>query len=101
MTEEYTVALDPADGTVLTAAEVSVRYRHRAHGSRVWLKSETKRRDVEVGSRPGEGTNVLDNRITRSEFLASAGSEGRSILDQSAMRGSRMSLGDTLSTCIA
>ena len=99
--EEYAVTLDPTDGTVLTASEFSVRYPHLAHGSRVGLQSETERRGVDVGSGVEERTNVLDTRMTRSEFLAFAGSEGRSILDQSTLRGSTMSVRDALSACIA
>ena len=99
--EEYAVTLDPTDGTGLPESEFSVRYPHLAHGSRVGLQSETGRREADVGSGVEERTNVLDTRMTRSEFLAFAGSEGRSILYQSTWRGSTMSVRDALSACIA
>ena len=99
--EEYAVTLDPTDGTVLTASEFSVRYPHLAHGSRVGLQSETERRGADVGSGVEEWTDVLDTRMTRSEFLAFAGSEVRSILDQSTLRGSTRSVRDAFSACIA
>ena len=99
--EEYAVTLDATDGTVLTASEFSVRYTHLAHGSRAGLQSETERREADVGGGVEERTNVLDTRMTRSEFLAFAGSEGRSILDQSTLRGSTISVRDALSACIA
>ena len=99
--EEYAVTLDPTDGTVLTASQFSVRYPHLAHRSRVGLQSETKRRDADVCGRVEERTNVLDTRMTRSGFLDFAGSEGRSILEQSTLRGSTMSVRDALSACIA
>ena len=99
--EEYAVTLDPTDGTVLTASEFSVRYPHLAHGSRVVLQSKTERREADAGSWIEERTNVLDTRMTRSEFLAFAGSEDRSILGQTTLRGSTMSVRDALSACIA
>ena len=99
--EEYAVTLDPTDGTVLTASDFIVRYPHLAHGSRVGLQSETERPEADVGGRMQDRTNVLDTRMTRSEFLAFAGSEGRSILDQSTLRGSTMSARDALSASIA
>ena len=83
------------------ALEFTVRYPHLAHGSRVGLQSETERREADVGSGIEERTNVLDTRMTRSEFLALAWSEGRSILDQSILRGSTMSVRDAFSACIA
>ena len=85
---------------MLTASEFSVRYPHLANGSRVGLQSETDRREADVGCEVEERTNVLDTRMTRSEFLAFAGSEGRSILDQSTFRGPTMSVRDALSAWI-
>ena len=99
--EEYAVTLDPTDGTELTASDFSVRYPHLAHGSRVGLQSETERREANFGGGVQERTNVLDTGMTRSEFLTFAGSEGRSILDQSTLRGSTMSVRDALRACIA
>ena len=99
--EEYAVTLDPMDGTVLTASEFNVLYSHLAHGSRVGLQSETEQHETDVGGLLEERTTVLDTWMTQYEFLASAGSEGHSILDQSTLHGSTMSVHDALSACIA
>ena len=93
--------MDPTDGTVLTASEFGIRYPHLAHGFRVGLQSENERREADVSGRVEELTNVLDTRMTRSKFLDFAGSEGRSILDQSTLRGTTMSARDALSARIA
>ena len=65
------------------------------------MQSETERREADVGSGVEERMNALDTRMTLSEFLAFAGSEGRSILDQSTLSGSTLSVRGALSACIA
>ena len=79
--EEYGATLNPTDGIALTVSEFSVRYAHLALGSRVGLQSETERREADVAGRLEERTSIHDTRMNCSEFLAFAGSEGRSILD--------------------
>ena len=97
---EYEITLDLTIGTLLTASDFSVRYPLLGHRSQVGLQSESERREADVCGRVEERTNVLDTRMTGSEFLAFAGSEDRSILDQSTLRGSTMSVRDALSACI-
>ena len=87
--DEWAVTLDPADGEVLNAVEFNDRYNHLAYGSRTGLQSEAERRGADAGGRRADGresgrrndrTDVLGMQISRSEFLAFGGSEGRAIL---------------------
>ena len=88
---------------MLTAVEFSDRYKHLAYGARTGLQSDAERRGADAGGRRADGresgrrddrTDGPDMKISRGAFLAFSGSEGRSIVKQSYLSRSAISLCD-------